>query len=42
MPPMLPKNKGEIEVLEEDPQMIGFTRSNYVFTDISYNVSDRV
>lgn len=42
MPPMVPLNKQEIEIIDENVEMIGFTKSNYVFTDISYNVSDRV
>lgn len=42
MPPLVPVNKEEIEVLEEIPEMIGFTKSKYVFTDISFGISDKV
>ncbi len=42
MPPLIPVKKDEVEILDEMPEMIGFTQSKYVFTDISYGVSDRV
>lgn len=42
MPPLIPVNKGETEILEEVPEIIGFSKSKYVFTDITYNKTDRV
>ncbi|XKL61953.1 hypothetical protein PGB90_001786 [Kerria lacca] len=41
MPPLIPVNKGETEILEEVPEIIGFSKSKYVFTDITYNKTDR-
>lgn len=42
MPPLVPVNKVEVEVLDEVPEMIGFSFAKYVFTDVSYGISDNV
>lgn len=42
MPPLVPVKKVEVEVLDEVPEMIGFSFAKYVFTDISYGIPDNV
>lgn len=42
MPPLLPINDKEPEILDNDPNIIGSMKTKIVFTDITYNVSDRV
>jgi len=41
MPPVMDERSRASQVLEKDEQLIGFDTSNYVFTDISFGISDR-
>lgn len=41
MPPIVKQREPIQEVLSRDPALIGFTNCAYVFTDISYGLSDR-
>jgi len=41
MPPVMDERLDTSEVLESDPLLQGFDTSKYIFTDITYGVSDR-
>ena len=41
MPPVMEEREVVSRVLEEDPDLVGFDTCNYVFTDITFGVSDR-
>lgn len=41
MPPVMDQREEKGMVLEKDPLLVGLDISNYVFTDITYGVSDR-
>jgi len=41
MPPVMEERSRASKVLEKDEQLIGFDTANYVFTDISFGISDR-
>ncbi|XP_065221969.1 small ribosomal subunit protein mS22 [Planococcus citri] len=41
MPPLIPINETETEILEYTPEIVGLSKSKFVFTDITYNVTDR-
>jgi len=42
MPPVLPVRDEIDEVLRSDPEIEGFSKSNYVFTDITLGIPERV
>jgi len=41
MPPVMDERVNSGRVLEEDPHLVGFDVTKFVFTDITYGVSDR-
>jgi len=41
MPPVMDERVSNSRVLEEDPHLVGFDVSKFVFTDITYGVPDR-
>lgn len=42
MPPVLKERQPIQEVLSKDPALTGYDTCKYVFTDITYGISDRV
>lgn len=42
MPPVVKQREPIQEVLSRDPALSGFDTCRYVFTDITYGVTDRV
>ena len=42
MPPVMDERQEINEVIEENDELAQFSESNFVFTDISTNVNDRV
>ena len=42
MPPALSQTDGSCEILSEDSQLEGLHDTNFVFTDITYGLPDRV
>ena len=42
MPPICAARDDVEHVISDDPQIAGFSDQKYVFTDISYDVPDRV
>lgn len=41
MPPILPIEEDNIQVLAKDPEIQGFSPAKYIFTDTSFNLKDR-